>query len=188
MKVFLKEWDENLFEEASTKVKAVKTGRWKQCDVIDRYTAGRIISLLLKEFLDSPTKRSLIEAACVLWILIWISQSGFQNEITLSQVLELTSEQVNPKSPTLEFFAVKSLEISKGLQKLLLCLRGKVKDNDSRPLFRNISLKKLERILHQVSEELGLNFHVQPGAFRIFPHAFPGITLKPVHQPNMHKF
>jgi hypothetical protein len=186
---FLKQWQNNFFESHPNKIN-VKPGRWEQCRVIDRYTAAKFIKHFLELFINNPKSKKAGEVACILWVLIWAAQEEKSDHITIQKVLELSSQDIDPEDPKISVGGVE-LEISWGLHQLLWCLCGKGEGRRSRRIFANIDTagKFLERALHNASKEL-LPEHaisVQPGAFLISPHLYPGVRMTVAQRKAMKK-
>lgn len=167
--LFLKKWQSRFFDE-NEKIQQSKPGRWKQCECISRKTAAQLIEYFVNEFISDPTNKKTGEIACVLWILIWTAQQDKSDQVTLKDVLKLSSRDLKPGK-----IIIGQIEasISWGLHYFLDCLCGQGEGTRSRRLFENLDLhgKALERSLLNASKlVLGENaMPVMPGAFLGFP-------------------
>lgn len=175
---FLNQWKENLFKR-NLKATSHSHSRWKQCEGIDQFTAAKCIKYFVLKFISNPHDRQRGEIACILWILIWSAKKCEDNLITVSQVLNLHSNQIYAKNNTI-IFDNGNLEVSAGLYQLLLCLAGEGMGKRNHRLFKNVNnIKFLERALHDASKEiLGENcIPVLPASFLIFPHLYRGFRM-----------
>ena len=175
-KSYLMQWEKNLFGQRKKSSSLTNNSELKQHRGIDRYTAGRCIAQLVDEFLNDPSKSHLGEAACILWILIWASQEK-PYDITVKKVLNLSTQQISLHDSHIQFSKDNQLKISSGLHKLLLCLLGRGVGKRGR-LFKHISNeKRLERILHNISQTLGFKPAILSASFSIPCHSYPGIRI-----------
>lgn len=180
---YLRNEHASLFKNRPLK-KTRKYGRWLQCEGIDDITASRFIKYFVTSFIEDPKNKKMGEIACVLWIFLCISQEGKGSNISIKQVLQLTSKDIVSDDVAIHINGVDNginIPISCGLRDLLLCLRGKGEGERGHRLFKNLDLsgKTLERALIKASKKLlpEGSMPVLPGAFLIFPHTHPGIRI-----------
>lgn len=158
---------------------------------IDYLTAAKCIQFLIDGFLANPEKTALGEAACILWVCIQAVNENFK--ISITQIINLTTVQISEKNNFIDFSTTKSfnqfedstdlneqntLRVTKGLIKLLLCLRGRGTGKHKCLLFHAIrNEKKLNRLLHKISEELGFSYAILLEHFTFPFHIHQGIQL-----------
>jgi hypothetical protein len=171
--LFLKQWQSRVFGDSERGVKP-KPGRWKQCESVSRETAARLIEYFVNQFISDPSNKKAGEIACVLWVRIWIAQQDKSSQITLTDVLKLSSTNLKPGKIIFDNIEV---SISWGLHHFLDILCGEGEGIRSRRLFENLDIegKALERALIRASKAIfGENeLPVLPGAFLGFPHRQP---------------
>jgi hypothetical protein len=187
-RTFLDEWRNNLFEQKSI-VGLSKPGRWTQCRGISDVKAAKFIKYFIEKFTGNPQDKKSGEIACVLWILIWIAQEADSENLTIQKVLQLSFQDIDPDDAIIKVDGT-DVDISFGLQNLLLCLRGKGEGIRNQRLFSNLDVsgKALERALNEASKILFPNEEpVLPGAFLVFPHVYNNIRMSVAQRRAMRK-
>lgn len=182
---YLKECENKLFNPHQ-KNSSPRSGRWEQCQGINRHMAARFIRYFAIKFINDVNDKRSGEIASILWICIRFAQDSATN-ITLKQILELSSKQVDFEDRHLKVGCTKVL-ISKGLHQLLVLLLGKGTGIRSRLLFENVNIKSLERSLKEASKEiLGADIApILPGSFLISPHPYDnGLRIPAVQRKAM---
>lgn len=182
---FLKKWQSRFFDE-NEKIRQAKPGRWKQCECVSRETTAYLIEYFVNEFISNPAKKKAGEVACILWTLIWIAQQDKSDQVTLKDILKLSSKNLIPGKIVVGKIEV---SISWGLHHFLDCLCGQGGGDRSRRLFENLDLKALERaLLHASKIILGdSETPVMPGAFLGFPLLHPGQRMPIAQRQTMRR-
>ena len=148
--LFLKEWQSNFFDQ-NKRLLHTKPGRWKQCECVSQDTAASLIEYFVNEFISDPANKKAGDVACVLWILIWIAQQDKSDQVTIKDVLKLSSRDLKPGK-----IVIRNIEvaISWRLHHFLDALCGRGEGHRSRRLFENLDSdgKALERALLQASK------------------------------------
>ncbi|MBA3816181.1 MAG: hypothetical protein H0X29_06610 [Parachlamydiaceae bacterium] len=159
------------------KPKKHKEGRWESSSAIDCWTASKLIMHIVLEFIQNPNKKALGETACALWTMVWCSQE-LPGEITKEQVLALSTINFNAEEATLNIND-NIIEIADGLSQLLSILRGRSSGKRSHLLFKNLTPKEFERILHDASIAVLVpeSPAILPSDFLTFPHIYANIRM-----------
>ncbi len=144
-------------------VKKPQNGRLWPEEVPECRTLAAILKHIAEEFIKDPRKLSWGEATVALWIMIWCAKE-IPGTITKGQILGLSISAIDPVNASIKIEGEKVF-VSCGLVGVLKSLIGRSKG--SRPLFKNLSAKELERILKEASKQvLGSEAQsLSPGAF-----------------------
>lgn len=175
---FIKEWKRNIFG-CEVKGQVNPDGRWKQTMAIDQVTAGKMIKYFIDRFLEDPSKKKRYgEIACLLWLLVWLTQDSDAGKISLTRILALDTENVSEERQEV-VFDDKAIEVSLGLYRLLKILKGKGQGLRVHRLFTHISEDYIQDALKVASVVLfgAAATPVLPGAFLSFPHCLEGMRI-----------
>jgi len=166
-------WKSKLFNEVPS-YKNSLSARWKGGYAIDSPTASKIILYHIDLFIKKPHRIENGEISCLLWLLIFLSNSKQDNRpYNLKDVLDINSK--NLKLTGTISFQDHNIQIPIKLAKLLSLLRQCGNQNK---LFQNINTDTIPDALKRASQNLGMKA-VLPHAFLANIHLFGNLRILP---------
>lgn len=145
---------------------------------IDRYTVAEIILYFVQKSIQNPRDRKSGQIACILWMLMWITQETLNASVSIQEVIFLSYRQIDKKNKSI-LINEEEIEISRGLMDMLSILLGKGTGKLNCRLFPDIDRRNLKNAIERASKELfpDRKIPITLESFCLFPHPFLNVSM-----------